>query len=533
MAGTRAQETGPVRLYNTMTQRLEPLEPIEPGRVRLYVCGLTTYDHAHAGHARTFVAFDVLVRFLRARGYEVTFVRNVTDVDDKILKRAKERGMEPLALSREMSRVNAEELQACGCLAPDAEPRVSESIGDIVALIEKLVAAGAAYAVQGGPGTGANQDVYFAVRSFPAYGKLSRRNLDDLLAGARVETGEIKRDPLDFALWKATSDDAFGWDSPWGKGRPGWHIECSAMAAKALTPHFDLHGGGMDLIFPHHENEIAQSEAVWGEPFARHWLHSGFVNVDAEKMSKSLGNFVTIAQIIERNDGEALRYFLLGAHYRGPIDFDVEKRPDGRVVFPGVDEAERRIEYLYGTREALLAAAAGAAPAIPEGKALEPAAKIVVEAPERVLTALSTDLNTSVSLSVLAELAHTGNELALQATKAAKAASGPKARPGSAAEAASLAGLAAAAARSLTSACVPLGLMLAPAEDFYARTRARRLRLRGLSADAIDAKVEERTKARAAKDFARSDALRAELAALGVELSDAPGGGATTWRVLV
>ncbi|HEY5146114.1 MAG TPA: cysteine--tRNA ligase, partial [Polyangiaceae bacterium] len=370
--------SGAVRLYNTMTQRVEPLEPLEPGHVRVYVCGLTTYDHAHAGHARTFVAFDVLVRFLRARGYRVTYVRNVTDVDDKILKRAVERGEPPLALSERMSRVNADELRACGCLDPDAEPKVSESVPSIVALIQELIAREAAYVAQ----TPKGRDVYFAVRAFPGYGKLSHRNVDDLMSGARVDPGEAKRDPLDFALWKSSGDSDFGWDSPWGKGRPGWHIECSAMAADALTPHFDVHGGGMDLIFPHHENEIAQSEACWGEPFARLWMHSGFVNVDAEKMSKSLGNFVTIVQILERNDGEALRYFLLGAHYRVPIDFDLEKRDDGRIVFPGVDEAERRVDYLYATRETLIATAAGAKAAL-EGDT--PTAKTVGGALERVL----------------------------------------------------------------------------------------------------------------------------------------------------
>ena len=351
--------TGSVRLYNTMTQRLEPLETLEPGHVRLYVCGLTTYDHAHVGHARTFVAFDVVVRFLRARGIS----RHVRAQRDRRGRqdpqaRARARRAPARALASHVL-VNAEELRACGCLTPDAEPRVSESIAPIVALIEQLVAAGAAYVAE----TPKGRDVYFAVRAFPGYGKLSHRNVDDLMSGARVEPGEAKRDPLDFALWKASDEAGLGWDSPWGKGRPGWHIECSAMAAEALTPHFDVHGGGMDLIFPHHENEIAQSEAAWGAPFARLWLHSGFVNVDAEKMSKSLGNFVTIAQILERNDGEALRYFLVGAHYRGPIEFDLEKRPDGRVVFPGVDEAERRIEYLYTTRETLAAAAGDAAPA--------------------------------------------------------------------------------------------------------------------------------------------------------------------------
>jgi cysteinyl-tRNA synthetase len=499
-----------------MTQRLEPLEPLEPGHVRLYVCGLTPYDHAHAGHARTFVAFDVLVRFLRMRGYRVTFVRNLTDVDDKILKRAQERGEAPLDLSRRMSLINADELRGCGCMDPDHEPRVSETIPDIVALIERLVESGAAYAARTPTGT----DVYFAVRAFPAYGRLSRRELDELKAGARVEVGEEKRDPLDFALWKASAADTIGWASPWGRGRPGWHIECSAMAAKILTPHFDVHGGGMDLIFPHHENEIAQSEAAWGAPFARVWMHAGFLNVDAEKMSKSLGNFVTIAQILERNDGEALRYFLCGAHYRGPINFDVEKLPGGRVLFPGVDEAERRVDYLYLTREALLASAAGAS-----ANAAGPsdAARTIRDAPERVLAALDDDLNTSVALSVLSDLAKTANLVIMQVQKHKK---DPAAQGVSRA-------LAAAAVLALDACCRPLGLMQTPAGEFFARTRAQRMAIRGLDEATIVAKVEERTAARNAKDFARADGIRKELADAGIELQDVPGGGGTTWRILI
>jgi cysteinyl-tRNA synthetase len=502
-----------IRFYNTMTRRLEPLEPLAPGHVGVYVCGPTTYDHAHAGHARTYVAFDVLVRFLRSRGLRVTFVRNVTDVEDKILNRARERGEPPLELSERMWRVNAEELRAIGCLQPDCEPRVSDNIPEIVSLVEELVAKGAAYVAP----TKVGNDIYFAVRSFHGYGKLSHRNVDDLISGARVEPGEAKRDPLDFVLWKASGPDDLGWDSPWGKGRPGWHIECSAMAAKTLSPHFDIHCGGMDLIFPHHENEIAQSEAAWGGPFARVWLHTGFLNVDSEKMSKSLGNFVTIAQILDRNDAEALRYFLLGVHYRSPVNFDVEKLAGGRVVFPGLDEAERRIEYLYTTREAMLAFAAGARPST---RGVREQAKTVGDAPERVLAALDDDLNTSVALGAVAELARVGNEIVQQ---------GPKLKRDPAAHEAARA-LAAATADALDACCGPLGLMQADADEFFARTRARRLALRGLNAAAIVAKVKEREDARAAKDFARADAIRAELAQQGVEFQDAPGGG-TTWRV--
>ena len=506
-------------LYNTMTQRLEPLAPVTQGRVGLYQCGLTTYDHAHAGHARSFIAFDVLVRHLRARGYDVTFVRNITDVDDKILKRAQERGEPPLDFSRRMSEVNAAEMRAIGCIEPDAEPRVSETIPEIVALVEKLVAQGSAYVSP----TPKGNDVYFGVRSFPDYGKLSHRNIDDLLSGARVEPGEQKRDALDFALWKASTDAEWGWPSPWGRGRPGWHIECSAMSAKTLSPHFDVHCGGMDLIFPHHENEIAQSEAAWGAPFARHWVHAGFLNIDAEKMSKSLGNFVTIAQILDRNDGEALRYFFLGAHYHGPIEFDLEKLADGRVVFPGLDEAERRVEYLYGTREALAAAVAGAgAKGLPAAPPEGPRTKLFAEAPDRVLASLDNDLNTSVALSIVGEIARVGNEIVQELGRRKK---DPRAVD-------ELTRLAAAAVAALDASCKPLGLMQTSADTFQARTRERRLTLRALDASVIDAKVKERIDARAAKDFARGDAIRAELDALGVELKDTPGAG-TTWRVKI
>jgi cysteinyl-tRNA synthetase len=515
MKDAPAMPTSAVRLYNTLTQKLELLEPLEPGHVRVYVCGLTTYDHAHAGHARTFVTFDVLVRFLRARGYRVTYVRNVTDVDDKILKRALERNEPPLELSARMAAINADELRACGCLDPDSEPRVSQSVTQIVALIERLIAEDAAYVAP----TNKGNDVYFAVRAFPGYGKLSHRNVDDLFSGARVDPGDKKRDPLDFALWKAGGGESLGWESPWGRGRPGWHIECSAMAAAALSPHFDLHGGGMDLIFPHHENEIAQSEAAWGGPFARIWMHSGFLNVDTEKMSKSLGNFVTIEQMLERNDGEAVRYFMLGAHYHGPIEFELEKLADGRVVFPGLDEAERRVEYLYATRGALSVAADGAAPA---ASGESPRAKAVRDAAERVLAALDNDLNTSVALSVVSELARLANEIVVEVPKLKK---DPKAQGVARA-------LASAAVVALDACCQPMGLMQATPGDFVRRTRTRRLKVRGLDAAEIEAKVAERNEARAAKDFARSDAIRAELTATGIELQDAPGGGGTSWKVV-
>ena len=505
-----------IRLYNTLTQRLEVFEPTVPGQCGIYVCGLTTYDKAHAGHARTYTTFDVLARHLRARGLEVTYVRNVTDVDDKILARARERNEDPLALSSRYSDLCDEQLRAIGCAAPTHQPRVSKSIPEIIALIELLIARGHAYVAP----TAKGQDVLFAVRSFPDYGKLSHRNLDDLLAGARVEVDESKRDPLDFALWKGDTGESWGWPSPWGKGRPGWHIECSAMAEKCLGPHMDIHCGGMDLVFPHHENEVAQSEGAWGAPFAKYWMHGGFLNVDKEKMSKSLGNFVTIDDVLARNDPEALRYFLLGTHYRGPLQFDMEKdEATGRVVFPGVDEAEQRVEYLYNTREALVAAAAGAEPAV--GNVLQGQAKAIDEAPVRVLAALDKDLNAPQALAAIAEMAKAANEVVVQI---------PKLKNNKAAQDVARQ-LAARAVQALDGACAPLGLMQATGEQFASRTLARRLKRRGLDARRIDAKIQQRIEARGAKDFARADAIRKELDALGVEVLDR--GGDSIWRVKI
>jgi cysteinyl-tRNA synthetase len=512
-----------IRFHNTLTQRLETFEPIEAGKVRMYVCGLTTYDYAHAGHARTNTTFDVLSRHLRARGYDVTYCRNITDVDDKILNRAKERGQDPLALSAEFAELGGKDLAAIGCATPEHEPRVSDHLPEIIKLIQALIERDHAYVANGPKG----KDVYFAVRSFADYGKLSHRKIDDLQAGARVEVGETKRDPLDFALWKGESADGWGWDSPWGKGRPGWHIECSAMGEKYLGPHFDIHCGGMDLIFPHHENEVAQSEAAWGAPFARFWLHGGFLNVDSEKMSKSLGNFVTIRDVLARNDAEAFRYFLLGTHYRGPLNFDLEKKPDGRVVFPGVDDAEKRVDYFYATQDALGLAAGGvAAPSGPcAGNApapLKAQAKLIDDAKERVLQALDKDLNAPVAVAIVGEVAKAGNEIVLQMNKLKR---DPAAHDAAKA-------VAAKAAAVLAECCVPLGLMQTPSAEYAARCRVRRLGLRGLDASTIETKVRERIEARAAKDFARGDALRGELSAMGIELFDSPSG-ETSWKVLV
>ncbi|WP_050435841.1 cysteine--tRNA ligase [Chondromyces crocatus] len=513
-----------LRLHDSMTQKLTPLVPRQPGEVHIYCCGPTTYDVAHVGHGRAALAPDVLVRHLRSRGLQVTYVRNVTDVDDKILARASEKGEPPLALSARMAALYQEDMAALGCLRPDVEPRVSEHIPEIIALIERLCDVGAAYVIELPNGA---RDVYYAVRSFAGYGKLSKRNIEELCAGARVEVVEQKRDPLDFALWKGVVDEgAWGWDSPWGKGRPGWHIECSAMACRYLGAGFDVHAGGMDLIFPHHENEIAQSEAACPAdvPFASIWIHNGFVNVDKEKMAKSLGNFVTLRDVYERNDPEALRYFLLSVHYRGPIAFDTTKRENGRVVFPGVVEAERRVDYLYGTLERLEALGAGAEGVdlpgtLPRG--LAAVATLAAEARERVEASLDEDLNTPVALSVLADIAKAANELVDLVQRRRKDQAVQQLAP-------SLARRLLLAFRGTLEA---LGLLQTPPGAYHARTQARRLGLLGLAPEAVDARVAERAAARQAKDFARSDRLRGELDALGIEIADTPTG--STWRVTV
>jgi cysteinyl-tRNA synthetase len=507
----------PVRLYNTLTQKVEDFVPLTPGEVKLYVCGITTYDLAHAGHARTYTTFDVLNRFLRARGFKVTHCRNVTDVNDNIVKRARENGEDPLALSKRFSEQADRDLAAIGCMRPDVEPRVSTSMSDIIVFIERLIAKGNAYVSE----TPDGRDVYFEVKSFPPYGKLSRRNLDELRAGAseRLAAGssDVKKDPADFALWKAAGAEPFGFDSPWGKGSPGWHIECSAMSHRHLGEHMDIHAGGMDLVFPHHENEIAQSESLSGPELSKVWMHAGFLEIDKEKMSKSLGNFVTIKDLLERNDPEGYRYYVLGTHYRGPMSFDLETRADGRVVFPGVDEAERRIDYLYTTRDALVAAADGATAG--DSNVLQGQAKIVDEAREAVLIALDRDLNTPQALSALAELGKAANEIVMQVPKLKK----------DPAKYEAVRTLAAKAIRALDGACAPLGLMQAESETYWSRTRQRRLRLRNLEAAAIDAKVRARSEARAAKDFAHADALRKQLSDWGIEVLDA--GDTSTWKI--
>jgi cysteinyl-tRNA synthetase len=507
-----------ISLHNTLRRGVAPLTLREPGKVSIYWCGPTTYDVAHVGHARSAVALDLLVRVLRAAGLEVKSVRNVTDVDDKILARAKETGEEPTALSARMAALYQEDMTALGCDTPTVEPRVSQHIPQILALVESLIANGAAYVVPGdAPEDG--KDVYFRVRNFAGYGKLSGRKLDELESGARVETDARKEDPLDFALWKGCAGDAWGWDSPWGKGRPGWHIECSAMSAEYLGYGMDIHGGGMDLIFPHHENEIAQSEAAHpgAGDFATCWTHHGFINVDKEKMSKSLGNFVTVRDVLQRNDPEALRLFLVSHHYRGPLGFDVEKLEGGRIVFPAIDEAERKVDYLYTTMSRVDAMTVAATPGELTGDYAK-ANKELDALRKEAFEALADDLNAARTVAAMYRVAALVNEMVDLHTR----------KKGDRPAIARVIGKGSHLLREIADV---LGVLRTPANKYRARSRERRLRVLGIEEATIQAKVQARTDARAAKEWAQADAIRAELTAMGVEIYDGAGG--TSWEIKI
>ena len=457
-----------LKIHNDLTRQKDDFVPIEPGRVRMYVCGMTVYDYCHLGHARVMVVFDVVYRYLRARGYDVTYVRNITDIDDKIIKRANENGEPFTVLTERFVQAMHEDAAALGVLPPTLEPRATEHLREIVEMIERLIARGHAYVADNG-------DVYYAVTSFEGYGGLSGKSIEDLQAGARVEPGEQKRDPLDFALWKAAKPGEPAWDSPWGPGRPGWHIECSAMSTCALGNHFDIHGGGADLQFPHHENEIAQSEAATGEPFVNVWMHNGFVRVNEEKMSKSLGNFFTVREILARYRPEEVRYFILTSQYRSPLNYDDEH----------LDNARAALTRLYTALRGLPDAASAG------GEDFR----------ERFHAAMDDDFNTPVALSVLFDLVREINRVRPQDEPAAAALG---------AELRSLSGI--------------LGLLQADPEA-YLRGQVGEM---GLSDAAIDSLIAERVAARKSKDWARSDRIRDELGAAGVILEDGPGG--TTWR---
>ncbi|HET6983975.1 MAG TPA: cysteine--tRNA ligase, partial [Myxococcaceae bacterium] len=466
-----------VSVYNTLTRRKEPLEPLRPGEVSLYVCGPTVYSWVHIGNARTFTVFDVVVRYLRHRGYRVSYVRNYTDVDDKIINAARETGEDPSALADRFVQAFEEDARGLGLLQPDVAPRVTEVIPEIRALIQALLDQGVAYAAGG--------DVYFQVSRWPEYAKLSRRNLDDLRAGERVTPGEHKREPLDFALWKGEKPGEPAWDAPWGRGRPGWHIECSAMSEKFLGRTFDIHGGGLDLIFPHHENEIAQSEAAHHQQLARVWMHAGFLELENAKMSKSLGNVVRLRDALAKVDGEALRLFFLSSHYRKELAFTDESLAD----------AEKRVEYFYETLQRI-DERLGERELKPGPLHGDPAASLTA-----FEASMDDDFNTPGALAALSMLFGEMNELLDHPPV-----------PDRAIVMRTLAALRA----QVQPMGEVLGILGSPPAAWLERRRDRLVRQRGLDRDRIEGLIAERAAARKAKDFARADAIRDELLCLGV-----------------
>ena len=461
-----------LKIYNTLTRQKDQFTPLEPGKVRIYVCGMTVYDYCHLGHARVMVAFDTVVRYLRHLGYEVTYVRNITDIDDKIIKRAQTNGEPMETLTARFIAAMHEDERALGVLPPDHEPRATASIAEIIAMIAKLFERGYAY-------LGGNGDVFYAVGKFAGYGQLSGKNIDELQAGERVDVDEAKRDPLDFVLWKMAKPGEPSWQSPWGDGRPGWHIECSAMSTCCLGNHFDIHGGGMDLQFPHHENEIAQSEGATGEKFVNLWMHNGFVRVNEEKMSKSLGNFFTVREILARYRPETVRFFILNSHYRSPLNYCDEN----------LDEAHAALTRLYTALRGLLPPS----PACGRGAGGEGYQL-------RFEEAMQDDFNTPQAISVLFDLAR---EINRQKTTDETAAQ-------------QLAGL-------LKELASVLGLLQEDPENYLRGSSEE-----GITGEAIEALIEQRLQARKAKNWKESDRIRDELKVQGIILEDSPQG--TSWR---
>ncbi|HPF18029.1 MAG TPA: cysteine--tRNA ligase [Anaerovoracaceae bacterium] len=459
-----------MKVYNTLTRKKEEFIPLDESEIRMYVCGPTVYNYIHIGNARPFVVFDTMRKYLEYRGNKVCFVQNFTDVDDKIINRAREEGISPYEVGDKYIKAYFEDVQALNVTPATVHPRVTETIPEIIAFVEGLIQKGLAYEVDG--------DVYYSARKFPGYGKLSKQNIEELEAGSRVNVDERKQDPLDFVLWKAQkTEDEMAWESPWGMGRPGWHIECSAMSRKYLGETIDLHAGGQDLQFPHHENEIAQSEGFSGKPFARYWMHNGYITVDNEKMSKSLGNFFTVRDILKEFDGEVLRYFLLSGHYRGPINFSRDLMEQSQSALERMKNAKATLLHLIDT---------GSGPFTEEEKQK-------IDGYDRYrakfIKAMDDDLNTADAISAVFELIRDVN------TDTKSGASKDFARE---------------SLKLLNELTGVLGL------------------LRKKENDSLDEELEqliaERQEARKQKDFARADAIRDELAARGITLKDTPQG---------
>ncbi|HBR28787.1 MAG TPA: cysteine--tRNA ligase [Firmicutes bacterium] len=475
-----------IQVYNTLTKQKEEFVPANPGKVGIYVCGVTPYNYAHIGNARPPVVWDCIRRFLRYRGYEVTLVQNFTDVDDKIILHAKQSGEDPLALSARFAQIYLEDMEALGVETATYYPKVSEHLPEIIEMVQGLVDKGHAYQVEG--------DVYFAVDSFADYGKLSGRPLEEMLSGARVEADQRKRNPMDFALWKAAKPGEPAWESPWGKGRPGWHIECSAMSLKYLDTGFDFHGGGSDLIFPHHENEIAQAEAYCGtKPFVRYWLHTAFITMSGDKMSKSLGNVVTIREACARFTPKAVRFWLLGTHYRNPLSFGEEELTAAAHGLARLETARDNWRHLLSTPVQADDEGAGVIPSIPE---------LVASCRHRFIAALEDDFNTAMALGMLYDLVREVNKWALADDFV----------------------LTASRQELLAEALAVLEELGALLGIWFAEEPA----ATGLSDDEINSLVKQRQTARDNRDFNTADEIRDTLKAAGIVVEDTPQG--MRWR---
>ncbi|OGT53256.1 MAG: cysteine--tRNA ligase [Gammaproteobacteria bacterium RIFCSPHIGHO2_12_FULL_42_13] len=457
-----------LKIYNSLTQQKEIFQPINTKQINMYVCGVTVYDHCHLGHARCYVAFDVIVRYLRSHNYNVTYVRNITDIDDKIIKRANENGEEINSITQRYTQAMHEDFKALNLLDPDHEPRATEYIPAMITLIQKLLINGCAYIASNG-------DVYYEVRKFKNYGCLSHHNIDQLESGARIEIAGVKRDPLDFVLWKLAKPNEPAWDSPWGKGRPGWHLECSAMSMQLLGEYIDIHGGGKDLIFPHHENELAQSEGATQTTFVKTWMHAGHLQIEKEKMSKSLGNFFTIRDAIAQYMPEVVRYFFVSSHYRSPLQYSNDL----------LQQAKNSLERLYTALRTLPIA--------------EPENETSFE--ENFYAAMDDDFNTPIALSVLFELAHEIHRLRDKDI-------------GSAAKYAAL----------LKKLGELLGILQLNPEVFFQSAN------KNLDTERIEILIGARQRARHLKNWAEADRIRAELSSMSVELEDGSQG--TTWKYI-
>ena len=483
-----------IRIYNTLTRKKEPLRPLEEDHVRLYVCGITSYDYCHIGHARSALVFDMVVRYLRWRGLKVTFVRNFTDIDDKIIARAAESGEDPATLARRFIDEFYTDMDALGVARPDIEPRATGHIGEMIGLIQELIDRDLAYAAGG--------DVYYRVTRFPDYGRLSGRSLEDMQAGARIEVNEQKENPLDFVLWKAAKPGEPKWDSPWGEGRPGWHIECSAMSRKYLGETFDIHGGGKDLIFPHHENEIAQSCGATGKPFANLWMHHGFVTIKDEKMSKSLGNFLTIRDVLNQYPAEVLRLFIFSTQYRNPLDFTES----------ALQDAGAGLDRIYGCLAGIDGLADGGEGQSRVGK--KDRARLTGMR-NRFTQAMDNDFNTAQGLGHLFDAVRAANKIL---------------RQGGGRLCAEDVELLRQAGRDLRELAAILGLAGQDAVRYIRAKREKMLAALDLSEEEIIRLIEERRAARECRDWAAGDAIRDRLLAHGIELHDGPEG--TTWEVV-